>query len=221
MKVDLTGKKFFMLRVVGFSHRDSKYKAYWKCQCDCGNMHISQGHHLSSGKVKSCGCLRNRKKHEGIINGKKTPEYLAWQNMNARCSRKNHPEYKGYGGRGIKVCEEWRTDFQKFLDHVGEKPEKRMQLDRIDNDLGYIPGNVRWATIGQNTQNRRVMSSTGYKGVGRQILTGRWFAKIGYKGEIIYLGTYDTIEEAAAAYDVAAVRYYGDKAARNNVEAVK
>lgn len=90
------------------------------------------------------------------------PLYLIYNDMVARCRRKTHLRYDDYGGRGIDVCQEWVDDFWQFVEDVGERPEGKTkagraywQLDRIDNDGNYEPGNVRWATPEQQVRNRR------------------------------------------------------------------
>jgi hypothetical protein len=83
------------------------------------------------------------------------PEYRAWQAMRLRCTNPEHAAWADYGGRGITVCAEWLDSPQAFIDHIGRKPSPRHELDRIDNDRGYEPGNVRWATRSQNDRNRR------------------------------------------------------------------
>jgi hypothetical protein len=87
------------------------------------------------------------------------PQYSAWLNMRRRCSNPDHPHYKYYGGRGIRVCKEWEC-FATYLNDVGERP-KGMSLDRIDNNGNYEPGNVRWATKSTQSQNRRTFKSPG------------------------------------------------------------
>lgn len=87
----------------------------------------------------------------------KHPLYWTWQSMIQRCQDQNAPYFKHYGGRGITVCDEW-LDSRTFVDWVdanlGPKPEG-CTLDRIDNDKGYEPGNVRWATHSDQMKNRR------------------------------------------------------------------
>lgn len=78
--------------------------------------------------------------------------------MTQRCTNPSNPAYERYGGRGIKVCVEWQ-DFAAYLAHIQSLPhcdEPGYSLDRIDNDKGYEPGNVRWATAKTQAENRRV-----------------------------------------------------------------
>lgn len=84
-----------------------------------------------------------------------TPEYFAWMAAKARCNCKTNKQFKNYGGRGIKMCEEWEKSFQAFLSHIGTRPSPTLSLDRIDTNQGYQPGNVRWATATTQASNRR------------------------------------------------------------------
>lgn len=84
-----------------------------------------------------------------------SPEWLAWRNARARCTNPSHQAWHNYGGRGIKFAPEWE-DFRAFYDDVGPRPGPGYELDRIENDGHYEPGNVRWATRLTNNQNRRV-----------------------------------------------------------------
>jgi hypothetical protein len=89
------------------------------------------------------------------MRNKDYPEYKTYQSMLERC-RERHHRSKYYFGKGIGVCDEWKGigGFKRFIDHVGRRPAKEYSLDRIDNDLGYFPGNVRWATVEEQTRNR-------------------------------------------------------------------
>jgi hypothetical protein len=85
---------------------------------------------------------------------KRSPEYNAWRAMRQRCEDPNNEDFARYGGRGIKVCDRWRS-FPAFLADMGLKPSRQHSLDRFpDNDRGYEPGNCRWATIGEQCRNR-------------------------------------------------------------------
>ncbi len=93
-----------------------------------------------------------RTKH-GHASGRRTPTYGSYSKMISRCENKRHPAYARYGGRGITVCARWRADFRHFLADMGERPPG-CELDRIDNDRGYEPGNCRWVSRSVNARNR-------------------------------------------------------------------
>lgn len=86
----------------------------------------------------------------------KEKEYYAWIDMRRRCHDPSRPNYPRYGGRGIQVCERWYASFADFYGDIGPAPSKRHMLDRIDNDGHYEPGNVRWSTALDSTNNRGV-----------------------------------------------------------------
>jgi hypothetical protein len=85
-----------------------------------------------------------------------TKEYRAWTDMRRRCNNPERPQYARYGGRGITVCDRWNTSFANFYADVGPAPSKEYILDRIDNDTGYEPGNVKWSSPRDSTNNRGV-----------------------------------------------------------------
>lgn len=100
-------------------------------------------------------------KEEGVMPGKTIhggsylPEYTAWISMRRRCYDVKNASYASYGGRGIKVCEEWDNSFERFFLDVGPRPKKGMSLDRVNVNGDYKPGNVRWATPKAQSANRR------------------------------------------------------------------
>ena len=95
---------------------------------------------------------RNRVTH----GQRRSPEYTAWPNAKQRVTNRKLRWWARYGGRGIGMCSEWMASFTAFLAHVGPRPGRGYSLDRIDNDRGYEPGNVRWATAAQQAANREV-----------------------------------------------------------------
>jgi hypothetical protein len=109
---------------------------------------------MRSGNTKSCGCLAADVRTK---NGQTSmPEYRHWRSMIKRCSAPpSWKDYHSYGGRGIRVCQEWLDSFEAFAAHIGPRPSPRHSVDRIDNDRGYEPGNVRWATHSQQLRNTR------------------------------------------------------------------
>jgi hypothetical protein len=82
-------------------------------------------------------------------------EYMTWQGMKQRCLNDNHIAWAHYGGRGIDIDPRWVASFETFLADVGPKSSPGLSIDRIDNDKGYWPGNVRWATAKEQRQNQR------------------------------------------------------------------
>lgn len=91
--------------------------------------------------------------------GKLSSTYVSWYAAKTRCTNPNQKQWKDYGGRGIKMCEEWRRDFNKFLADMGERPEGT-SLDRIDSSKDYEPGNCRWSDRKtQNRNSRRVVAT--------------------------------------------------------------
>ncbi len=86
----------------------------------------------------------------------RTAEYVTWKSMCHRCLNPKSQFYFRYGGRGIRVADEWLgiDGFRRFLAHIGPRPSAEYSIDRIDNDGNYEPGNVRWATLYEQYENR-------------------------------------------------------------------
>lgn len=132
----------------------------WRCRCDCGQETIVTGVSLRLGNTRSCGCLQretaenSRLTHGHSTGYRVTPTYKCWLAMNDRCRNPNNKGYRNYGGRGIMVCERWKT-FENFLADMGERPRRGLSIDRRENNLGYAPDNCEWATRAAQSRNRR------------------------------------------------------------------
>ena len=127
------------------------------CRCECGVEKEVDLNSLRRGGVRSCGCIK--REHLDKVRGRRgdsrSPEYVAWQSMKMRCMNPNATGWERYGGRGIRVCDEWVDSYEVFLRNVGRRPAADWSLDRIDPNGDYEPGNVRWATRRIQSRNRR------------------------------------------------------------------
>lgn len=163
--INIMNKKFGRLLVVEDTQESKKGNKIWLCKCDCGKTIKVMSISLRNGNTQSCGCLKKEKikKSNTKHNKSKTSEYYAWSNMIQRCSNPKNKEYKNYGGRGILVSNEWKNDFNKFLKDMGEKPNKNLSLDRIDNNKGYCKENCRWTDSYEQSINQRMKKTNKLK----------------------------------------------------------
>lgn len=159
--IDLTGKKFGRLIVLKRAENKGT-KTAWLCKCDCGNEKIVSGDKLKTGNTKSCGCLNKELTIRRSSTHKMTNTrlYRLWLGIKRRCYNKNQPEYKNYGAKGIKMCDEWKNDFISFYnwsyEHGFDEKLSRWEcsIDRIDTLKGYSPQNCRWVDIYKQANNK-------------------------------------------------------------------
>ena len=159
--IDLTGKQFGRWTVL---YRNPNVKGtQWICKCSCGNIKsVRPGNlkHPGRSQSTSCGCYQKEaaRKAQTKHGFSHTKIQYEWTSLKQRCNNPNNRGYKNYGGRGIKVCDEWSKSFKAFYDYVSALPhfgEEGRSLDRIDNEGDYEPGNVRWATRKEQNFNKR------------------------------------------------------------------
>lgn len=169
---DRTGQIFGEWTLKEFSHTknyDTWNETYWKCECACGNISVIALRELKKGKSKSCGCLCDHG-----MNG--TPTHSSWCSMKQRCLNTNAPSYPDYGGRGIKICDEWVDSFPTFLGDMGERPDG-CTIDRRDNDGDYTPKNCGWSTVEEQANNKRTNRWLEYRGERKTL--SQWARKLG------------------------------------------
>jgi len=160
--IDLSGKRFGRLTVIGRAINSPGGESQWFCKCDCGNLKIVQGNHLRDGATQSCGCLaaENRFVVNKIHGGANERLYKVWLGIRKRCFNPNEPAFPNYGGRGITVCCEWENyqAFRKWALEAGyneNAPRGKCTIDRINVDGNYEPSNCRWVDMKVQRNNQR------------------------------------------------------------------
>lgn len=176
------GQQFGRLKVLATGKPPNSYRYQAICQCECGSpprpVRIDG---LTSGAVLSCGCIRRESALTHGMTGHLG--YLRWRHMMDRCYNPRNPAYPNYGGRGITVCADWH-DVATFISQLPDGYFDGAELDRIDNDGDYRPGNVRWATRTENANNRRSIRLLTFRG---ETLSMRdWSRRLGIEERLIH-----------------------------------
>jgi hypothetical protein len=189
---DLTGKQFGRLTVVGYSSSDSsstRRGRLWNCRCVCGTECIKSTSKLNEG-VKSCGCLlvESARKSQLLAVAKTTKLHSpyrrklkdVYQNMIKRCYDPKNKRYDRYGGRGVRVCQEWIEDRYVFFKWCLDNGyDHGLQVDRIDNNGDYHPFNCRLvsAMVQQNNTSR----NRSFTWLGLTLTVAQWERRLGWK----------------------------------------
>jgi len=176
---DLTGQRFGKWVVIKFDGIANKHSR-WICKCDCGTIKSVEVSTLKSGK--SAGCAKCRKPYikHGMSNEK---IYGVWHGMIQRCENKNAKAYPNYGGRGIKVCEEWH-EFTTFYDWaINSGYGNEVEIDRINVNGNYEPENCRWITHKAQQSNKRNNTIITYNGFAKTL--SEWANTLGIKSNTL------------------------------------
>ena len=164
----LEGRRFGKLVVLSRAERPAHFKQkrlYWLCQCDCGNTTIVSGSNLVTNGTVSCGCGRreSKAKTHGFASHKKYDKlYHTWNGIKYRCYNPKSKDFKNYGQRGIRMCEEWLRDFMAFRNWALENGfAENLTIDRIEVDGNYEPSNCRWITVAEQNRNKTTTRKDG------------------------------------------------------------
>ena len=165
---DITGQTFGRLTALYRVGKNKQNSSIWHCKCQCGKEIDVSLPVLQNKKSLSCGCLKKEKligrntKH-GLTN---TRIYREWRTMKERCYRPTHEYYDYYGGKGIRVCEEWKNNFNNFYEWaINNGYQNDLTIDRKDNSKDYCPENCRWVTFKEQANNRTNNIVVNYNGI--------------------------------------------------------
>lgn len=181
MLIDLVGQTFGRLTVICRAANDPRFgdRAAWRCRCVCGRATDVVGKSLRRGLTRSCGCLHDevaaqRQRSHGLCG---TREYQAWGAAKTRCFNPRQTQFKNYGGRGITMCDEWRSSFEVFLRDMGQCPAG-CSIDRVDVNGPYAPGNCRWVPITVQANNTRANHRLTFNGETNTL--SEWEQRLGF-----------------------------------------
>jgi hypothetical protein len=149
------GMKFGRLTVIEYVGKAKSKHSLWRCKCDCGEERVVRRGPLTTGVTVSCGCYRRQMEVGKTHGASKSRLYNIWNQVRHRCLNKKNISFNNYGGRGIKVCNDW-SDFEKFQTWaLNNGYSKEFVIDRIDTNGDYTPENCRWITQKENSNNKR------------------------------------------------------------------
>lgn len=167
----IAGGRYGRLTIIGPAERPPgpDRAQYWSAACDCGALAVVRGVGVFRGIIRSCGCLqRETRIRSGKLQAgrrravkygprppskRSIPTENSYYSMRARCENPSSPSYFRYGARGVQVCERWKNSYAIFRVDMGDRP-KGTSINRLDNAVGYCPGNCVWSTRAEQAQNR-------------------------------------------------------------------
>lgn len=150
-----------VLEAIGSKHFKSGVAVVFRCRCDCGEIVDRDRQALIKPGDHCCPICRKASPATAPPGSTAHPLQKAWWHMINRCTNPKNKSFKNYGGRGIAVSPRWVlgdgqiTGFECFVADMGPRPDPALTIERDNNELGYEPGNCRWATRTTQSRNRR------------------------------------------------------------------
>lgn len=155
--IDITGKRFSKLIAIECAYKTKKVH-FWRFKCDCGNESIIRKADVMHGKTQSCGCFLREVRTTYNCHNERL--YKIWRGMLKRCYQVHTKDYQRYGIKGIKVCDEWKSDYIAFKGwSLSSGYTDELSIDRIDNNGNYESSNCRWTTYKIQNRNRGVYNT--------------------------------------------------------------
>ena len=189
MTIDLTGKNFGRLTVIGKIGKNNHGDYVWKCKCLCGNeTYVTTGN--LNCHTRSCGCLEKETRAMFGTRSKKTHKetgsrlYKCWLGIKTRCFNQKDKSYEDYGKRGITMCAEWKDSYESFRDWARKNGyTNELTIERIDVNGNYEPNNCTWVTKAQQQRNKR--NNKYYTFQGKTQLIPAWAKEFGVTDSMI------------------------------------
>lgn len=198
-KMDLKGQKYSRLLVMSEAP-NVNVRTAWNCVCDCGREVVVTTHSLRSGNTKSCGCLAKEtaSKNYTTHGAGYEPWIAQWRAMVRRTTNPKDVSYEHYKKRGISIEPDFIVDPWAFYEEIGEYPGKNYTIERIDNDKGYLRGNIKWATQAANNMNKSLYKNnkSGTSGILWDKKRQQWKVDKRFNNKRYYGGRYDDLKDA-------------------------
>lgn len=188
---DLTGQKFDRLTVIKRAGTSKSGKVLWLCECSCKehNQITTTTSNLITGNTKSCGCLAKESaskvgKANRVHGDTNARLYKIFQGMKDRCYNPNNKDYARYGGRGIKLCDEWKNNYIAFKEWaINNGYRETLTIERKDFDQNYCPANCEW--IKMEAQQRNKSSNRVITYNGESMILIAWAERLGIPYKVL------------------------------------
>lgn len=156
-RIDITGQRYGMCTIVKLDHVTERYRLYWLCECDCGKRFVRRGDLIKESNFLNCGCydLQKRLERQTTHGYAHSKLYHILYGIRQRCNNPNCSEYYLYGGRGIKICDEWNNN-ETFINWaINNGYKDGLSIERKNVNGNYCPENCCWIPLSEQSNNTR------------------------------------------------------------------